>query len=74
MALSDKTMHNLAVALTPDVINEIYGDERWMDLMTMVIPEIVRDKLGSDDIDLVSELAVCILDNIYLKAYETVDS
>lgn len=71
MALSNKTLKTLSVALTPEVINEIYSDERWMDFMCEIIPEIVSQKLGSQDMDLVSELAVCIMDNIYLKPYQT---
>lgn len=69
MALSNKTIQNLAIALTPEVIDYIYGDERWVDLMMEVIPEAVVDKLKSEDMDLVSELAVCILDNIHLAKY-----
>ncbi len=69
MALSNQTINNLAVALTPEVINEIYSDERWMEFMCEIVPEIVSEKLGSEDTDLVVELAVCITDNILLTAY-----
>lgn len=69
MALSNQTINNLAVALTPEVINAIYGDERWMEFMCEIVPEIVSEKLGSEDTDLVVELAVCITDNILLTAY-----
>ncbi len=70
MALSNQTINNLAVALTPEVINAIYGDERWMEFMCEIVPEIVSEKLGSEDTDLVVELAVCITDNILLKPYQ----
>ncbi len=69
MSLSNQTINNLAVALTPEVINEIYSDERWMEFMCEIVPEIVSEKLGSEDTDLVVELAVCITDNILLTAY-----
>jgi hypothetical protein len=70
MALSNQTINNLAVALTPEVINAIYGDERWAEFIYEIIPEIVAEKLGSEDYDLVSELAVCISDNLLLTSYK----
>jgi len=70
MALSNQTINNLAVALTPEVINTIYSDERWIDFMCEIVPEIVSEKLGSDDIDLVVEIAQCISDNILLTPYK----
>lgn len=72
MALSNQTVNNLAVALTPEVIDAIYADERWVDFMCEVIPEIVCEKLGSDDIDMVTEIAMCIMDNIVMKPFKTV--
>lgn len=70
MALSNQTINNLSVALTPEVINAIYADERWIDFMCEIVPEIVSEKLGSDDMELVSELAVCISDNILLSPFK----
>ena len=67
MSLSNKTVQNLSIALTSEVINQIYSDERWVDFMTEIIPEIVSDKLGSQDMDLVTDIAVCIMDNIAMK-------
>lgn len=67
MALSNQTIQKLAIALTPEVINSIYSDERWTDFMCEVIPEIVSEKLGSEDIDLVTEIGTCIMDNIVMK-------
>jgi len=72
MALSNSTIKNLSIALTPDVIKEIYSDERWIDLMMEILPEIVSDNLGSEDIDLITEISVCIMDNILLKPVQTV--
>jgi hypothetical protein len=69
MALSNQTIRNLSVALTPEVIKYIYEDERWADFMMEMIPEAVSHTIKSEDIDLVSELAVCILDNIHLAEY-----
>jgi len=72
MSLSNSTIKNLSISLTPDVIKEIYSDERWIDLMMEILPEIVSDNLGSEDIDLITEISVCIMDNILLKPVQTV--
>lgn len=72
MALSNSTIKNLSIALTPDVIKEIYFNERWIDFMMEILPEIVSDNLGSEDIDLITEISVCIMDNIALKPVQTV--
>ena len=72
MALSNSTIKNLSIALTPDVIKEIYSDERWLDLMMEILPEIVSEYLGSEDIDLITEISVCIMDNIALNPVQTV--
>jgi hypothetical protein len=72
MALSNSTIKNLSIALTPDVIKEIYSDERWIDFMMEILPEIVSDNLGSEDIDLITEISCCIMDNILLKPVQTV--
>ena len=72
MSLSNSTIKNLSIALTPDVIKEIYSDERWIDLMMEILPEIVSEYLGSEDIDLITEISVCIMDNIALNPVQTV--
>ena len=72
MALSNETINKLAIALTPEVINAIYSDERWTDFMCEVVPEIVSEKLGSQDTDLVTEIGMSIMDNILLKPHRTV--
>jgi len=72
MALSNSTIKNLSIVLTPDVIKEIYSDERWIDFMMEILPEIVSDNLGSEDIDLITEISCCIMDNILLKPVQTV--
>jgi hypothetical protein len=40
--------------------------------MCEVIPEIVSEKLGSQDMNLVTEIAMCIADNVLLKPIRTV--
>ena len=71
MPLSNKTIQNLSIALTPDVIKEIYSDSRWSDLMMEIVPEIVSEHLGSEDIDLITEISCCIMDNVVLKPHQT---
>lgn len=64
MALSTKTIHNLADALTPEVIDYIYADERWIELMMEIIPEAVIANLKSEDYELVSEISYCIYETL----------
>ena len=71
MALSNSTIKNLSIVLTPDVIKEIYSDERYIELMMEILPEIVSEHLGSEDIDLITEISCCIMDNIVLKPSQT---
>lgn len=68
MALSNKTIQNLAIALTPEIINYIYADEGWVNYMMEVIPEAVATQLKTEDYDLVAEIAMAVLDNIMVKA------
>jgi hypothetical protein len=71
MALSNKTIQNLAIALTPDVIDDIFSDERYVELMMEVVPEIVAKNLQTEDYDLVVELSQCIMDNIQMLPRKT---
>ena len=64
MSLSQKTIQNLAVALTPEIIDDIFLDERFVEMMMEVIPEFIATNLETQDYDLVAELAMCVMDNI----------
>jgi hypothetical protein len=68
MALSNKTVQNLSAALTPEVIDYIFQDERWVDFMHEIIPDAIGDKIGGIDEDLKFELSLCIMDKIILKS------
>jgi len=68
MSLSNKTIQNLAIALTPEVIDYIYADEGWIDYMMEIIPEAVAIKLKTEDYELVAEIAYAVLENIVLKS------
>lgn len=67
MALSNQTVSKLADALSPEVIDYIFNDERWVDFMHEIVPDAVQDKLGDLDEDLMFELSVCIMDRIMLR-------
>lgn len=67
MALSTQTVSNLASALVPEVIDYIYEDERWCEFLHEIVPDALQNKLGEIDEDLKFDLALCIMDRIYLK-------
>lgn len=73
MMLSDQTIQNLSIALTPDVIDYIFQDESYAEFLMEIIPEAVSKTLGTNDLDLISELACCIMDNIQLNARKQVN-
>lgn len=68
MTLSNNTIHKLSIALTQEVIDYIFQDELYADFMLEIIPEAVSKTLGTNDVDLISELTCCIMDNIELRA------
>jgi hypothetical protein len=67
-----RLLRNLSTALTSDVIDDIFQDERYIELMMELIPEFVAKSLQSEDYDLVTEIAVCIMDNIVMTPRKTV--
>lgn len=67
MALSDKTIQSLAIVLTQEVIEYIYADERWIDFMIEMTSDAIKEKLGTDDMNLITELGQCVIENILLK-------
>ncbi len=71
MSLSNKTIQNLAIALTPDVIDDIFMDERWVDLLMEIVPEIVAEHLQTEDRDLVLELSQFVMENIQMLPRKT---
>ena len=70
MALSNSTVSKLADALVPEVIDYIYEDERWVDLLHEIIPDAIQTKLGAVDEDLRFDLALCIMDRLILKPFK----
>ena len=67
MSLSANCVSKLVDALKSDVINHIYEDERYMELMNDLVSDALRAKLGDVDEDLFYELGMCLIDRIELK-------
>lgn len=72
MTLSNKTARQLGIALTSEVMEYIYQDERWIDFMHEIIPDAIQEKIGNIDSDLLFELSLIVMENIHLKAYDEV--
>ena len=68
MTLSNKATNILAKAIAPKAADAIFADERWVDLMQEIIPEVVTKELGDCDDDLLFELSLCVMDRITLRA------
>lgn len=67
MALSEFTVKKLASALTPEVVEYIYNDDRWISFMIELISDAIVDKLGELDLDLHGELCAIISEYITLS-------
>jgi hypothetical protein len=67
MPLSNKTIQNLANVLTPEVVDYIMDDERWVDFLMEIVPDAIQHKIGDVDEDLKYELSLCIMDKISFK-------
>ena len=67
MTLSNSTIQNLATALTPEVIEYIQNDERWVHFLHEIVPDAVTENLGAVDENVLYELSLCIMDSIVLK-------
>ena len=70
MTLSNKTTRKLGIALTSEVMEYIYQDERWVDFMHEIIPDAIQEKIGNIDTNLLFELSLIVMENIHLKAYD----
>ena len=70
MTLSHSTTKKLGIALTSEVMDYIYQDERWIDFMHEIIPDAIQEKMGNLNEDLLFELSLIVMENIHLKAYD----
>ena len=66
MALSSETFHKLSQALTPEVIDYIHEDERYVIFMQEIIPDALTKKMGQLEENLLFELSLSIMDSIFL--------
>ena len=69
MSLSNSTVKNLAHALTPEVIDYVMSDDRWMIFMLEIVDEAVAHKLKTKDSELTTEISFCIIENLQLRQY-----
>jgi hypothetical protein len=72
MTLSNKTIKSLALAITPEVIDYIYSDDRWIDFMIELAGDAISEKLGTSDNDLIVQIGQIVIENIELKPSITV--
>lgn len=67
MTLSNQTISNLAKALKPEVIEFIYEDDRYVEMMSEMIHHAIQEKLGPIDSIIAAELSFTIFDSIILQ-------
>ena len=67
MALSNKTINNLADALSQEVIDYIHDDERYVEFLMELIPDAIQDNIGNIDEDLKMDLTLSIIDHICFR-------
>ena len=67
MPLSSTTVSRLADALKEDIIEEIYRNDKYIDVMQELIGEAIEKKLGNCDQDLFFDLGMVLLNRIELK-------
>jgi hypothetical protein len=72
MTLSNKTTRKLGIALTSEVIDYIYQDERWINFMHEIIHDAMQEKIGNLNEDLLFELSLIVMENIHMKEYDKV--
>jgi hypothetical protein len=68
MPLSANAFQNLSDTLTPEVIEYIEQDSRYVDFMQEIIPDALNAKMGQIDDDLKFELSLAIMDRIMLRS------
>lgn len=67
MSLSNQTFRKLTLALTPEVIEYIHNDERYVLFLQEIIPDAIVNKMGDVDKGVLYELSMCIMDNMFIK-------
>lgn len=67
MALSNQTISKIADAVKEDVINHIYDNQKYAEMMHDCISEALDSTLGEMDEDLYFDLGMVLFDRIELK-------
>jgi hypothetical protein len=65
--LSNKTVSKIADAVKKDVIEHIYMNEKYAELMQDLIPDAIYSLMGEMDEDLAFEIGMLLFDRIELK-------
>ena len=64
MALSAATIQALSKAITPEVVEEIFSSDEYVEFMIGLIPNVIQEKMGPLDDELLGELSFMVFDNI----------
>ena len=64
MALSNKALQTLSKAITEEVVEEIFSSDAYVEFMMRIIPDVIQEKMGALDDELLGELAFMVFDNI----------
>ncbi len=67
MSISAITVSRIADALKDDIIEHIYSNEKYNDLMRQCVQEALDAKMGEMDEDLYFDLGMCLYERIELK-------
>ena len=70
MALSNKSMNNIAKAIVQEVVEELFESDEWMEFLHTNIGGIIVDKLGQIDDEVLAELIMCTADRIGLRSFD----
>ena len=68
MTLSTKALNILAEKIAPEVAAAIFEDERWVDLLHEIVPDVVTRAIGDCDEDLLFDLSLITMERITLRA------
>jgi hypothetical protein len=67
MPLSESTVSRIADALKDDIIEHIYLNEKYNEVMRRCVEEALDAKMGEMDEDLYFDLGMCLYERIELK-------
>ena len=68
MSLSNRTVQSLSDALTPEVVDYIYQDERWVTFLHEVVPDAIISTLGQVDDEVLFDLSMCVMDSLAVRS------